>query len=65
MHLVGPYMTTTSYKKREPKITKAKQAQLEADWQERNVRLKGMGLPKETFEQFMEWVYGRGKKAKG
>lgn len=64
MHIVGPYLTTTSYKKRKEKITKAKQADLEQGWRERNVRLKEMGLPKETFEQYMEWVHGRGKKEK-
>lgn len=64
MHLEGPALTTTSYKKRKEKITKAKQEQLERDWRDRNQRLKGMGLPKETFEQFLDWVYGRGKKEK-
>lgn len=64
MHLEGPALTTTSYKKRKEKITKAKQEQLERDWRERNQRLKGMGLSKETFEQFLDWVYGRGKKEK-
>lgn len=64
MHLAGPALTTTSYKKRPEKITKAKQAELEQGWRERNQRLKQMGLPKETFEQYKEWVYGRGKKTK-
>lgn len=64
MHLEGPALTTTSYKKRREKITKAKQEQLERDWRDRNQRLKSIGLPKETFEQFLDWVYGRGKKTK-
>ena len=64
MHLVGPYLTTTSYKKRKVKITKAKQIVLESDWRDRNQRLKQMGLPKETFEQFLEWVHGKGRKTK-
>ena len=64
MHIESPALTTTSYKKRKEKITKAKQAQLESDWRDRNQRLKGMGLPKETFDQFIDWVYGRGKKEK-
>jgi hypothetical protein len=46
------------------KITKSKQLELERGWRERNVRLKEIHLPKETFEQYMEWVYGRGKKEK-
>jgi len=65
MHLCGPGLTTTSYKKRKQKVTKAQQEELERGWRERNQRLKEMRLPKETFEQYMEWVYGRGKKAKG
>ena len=62
MHIEGPWLSTTSTKKRQAKLTKAKQAELEVSWRERNVRLKEMGLPKETFEQHLEWVYGRGKK---
>jgi hypothetical protein len=65
MHLCGPALTTTSYKKRKQKVTKAQQEELERGWRERNVRLKQMGLSKETFEQYMEWVYGKGKKTKG
>ena len=64
MHLCGPGLTTTSYKKRKQKVTKAQQEDLERGWRERNVRLKQMGLVKETFEQYLEWVYGKGKKEK-
>jgi hypothetical protein len=64
MHLVGPYLSTTSIKKRVEKITKAKQQELEQGWRERNQRLKEMRLPKESFDQYLEWVYGRGKKTK-
>ena len=64
MHLVGPYLSTTSTKKRTEKLTKAKQQELEQGWRERNQRLKEMRLPKETFDQYLEWVYGRGKKTK-
>lgn len=65
MHLCGPGLTTTSYKKRKEKITKAQQEELERGWRARNQRLKEMKLPKETFEQYLEWVYGKGKKEKG
>lgn len=65
MHLCGPELTTTLYKKRKVKITKSQQQELERGWRERNQRLKEMRLPKETFEQYMEWVYGKGKKEKG
>lgn len=64
MHLARG-LTTTSTKKRETKITKAQQEEFERGWRERNIRLKKINLPKETFEQYMEFVYGKGKKAKG
>jgi len=57
-------LTTTSTKKRKVKLTKAQQAELELGWKDRNKRLKEMGLPKETLEQYTEWVYGKGKKEK-
>jgi len=65
MHLCGPGLTTTSYKKRKVKVTKSQQEELERGWRDRNQRLREMKLPKETFEQYLEWVYGKGKKAKG
>lgn len=64
MHIEGPWLSTTATKKRAEKLTKAKQEELERSWRERNVRLKEMHLPKESFEQFLEWIYGRGKKTK-
>lgn len=64
MHLARG-LTTTSTKKRTEKITKAKQQELESGWRDRNVRLREINLPKETFEQYLEWVYGNGKKTKG
>src|ERR1017187_8642842 len=64
MGLVGPWLSTTSTKKRAEKITKAKQEEFERGWRDRNQRLKEMHLPKETFEQYMEFVYGRSKKEK-
>ncbi len=64
MHLCGPALTTTSYKKRVEKITKSKQEEFERGWRDRNQRLKDMHLPKETFEQYMEFVYGHSKKKK-
>jgi len=63
MHLARG-LTTTSTRKRKTKITKSQQADLERGWRDRNVRLKEMHLPKETFEQYLEWVYGKGTKTK-
>jgi hypothetical protein len=59
MHLVGPWLSTTSSKKKTEKITKKKQEEFERGWKERNVRLKEMHLPKETFEQYMDWIHGK------
>lgn len=64
MHLAGPGLTTTSHKKRTTRLTKAQQAELQQGWRERNQRLKQMQMPKETFEQYMDWVHGRVKKSK-
>ncbi len=63
MHLARG-LTTTSTKKRKVKITKAMQAEFERGWRDRNQRLKEMHLPKETFEQYMEWLHGTGGKNK-
>lgn len=65
MGMVGPHLNTTSTKKRQAKVTKAEQGELEQRWRDRNQTLKEMHLPKETFEQFKDFIYGRGKKAKG
>ena len=44
MHLVGPYMTTTNYKKKKQKLrTKAQQAQFEQSHREYNKSMKRMG----------------------
>jgi len=49
---------------RNQKITKAKQLEFETRWKERNKFLKSIGLGKETFEQYMEWLHGKGRKEK-
>jgi len=64
MHLERPYLNTISTKKRTKTITKAQQAEFEQGWRDRNKRLKEIGLPKETFEDYMDWLHGRGKKDK-
>jgi hypothetical protein len=64
MHLCGPELTTTSTKKRKEKLTKFQQEELERNWRDRNQWLKKEGLPTQTYEQFLEWVYGKGKKQK-
>lgn len=62
MGLVGPWLSNTVTKKRTEKLTKAKQQELETGWKDRNKFLKELNLPKQTFEQYTEWLYGKGKK---
>lgn len=62
MGLVGPWLSTTATKKRTQKLTKAKQQELETGWKDRNKFLRELNLPKQTFEQYLEWVHGKGKK---
>jgi hypothetical protein len=52
-------LTTTSTKKRETKLTKAKLIEFEGRWKERNKMLKSMGLPKETFDEFLAFIHGK------
>lgn len=61
-HLEGPWLSTTSTKKRTEKLTKARQEELERDWRSRNKWLIDLKLPKQTFEQYLDWLYGRGEK---
>lgn len=64
MHLVGPYLTTTNYRKRKTKPTKRQQEQWQLDWQERNRQLKRQGLPKISYEQYLDELHGRVAKVK-
>ena len=58
-HLMSPAYTTTNYKKREKKPTKAKLEQWQLMWQDRNRQLKRQGLPKMTFEAYVDELHGR------
>jgi len=58
-HLMSPAYTTTNYKKREKKPTKAKLEQWQLMWQDRNRQLKRQGLPKMTFEAYVDELNGR------
>jgi len=46
------------------KLTKSQLADFDIRWKQRNKMLKQIGLKTETFEQFLEFVFGRGKKEK-
>jgi hypothetical protein len=59
MHLVGPYLTTTSYKKRHTKMTKAKQAEFEQRWRDYNKWAKRNSLPKMTMDEYIDYCSGK------
>lgn len=62
MHLVGPYLTTTNYKKRKIKMTKAMQAGLELRWREHNKFLKSIRLSPVSLDEFMDYINGKRSK---
>jgi hypothetical protein len=63
MHLVGPYMTTTSYKKcKHRKLTDAQYKQLEQDWRSHNKRMRKMNCHSAQFDTLDDYVaYTRGE----
>jgi len=62
MHLVGPYMTTTNYKKRKKKqLTQNQLDKLQIEWRQYNKRMRKQNmhsLQYETFEDYMAYVQG-------
>lgn len=62
MHLVGPYMTTTNYKKRKAKkLTTNQSLKLEQDWRAYNKRMRKIGCHSaqfDTLEQYRSYVRG-------
>lgn len=58
MHLVGPYLTTTNYKKRKIKVTQRQHEAWQLEWMERNRQLKRQGQAKISFEQFVDEKHG-------
>jgi len=68
MSLVGPYMTTTNYKKRKAKkLTPNKLEALRADWRKYNkdMRRKNMhSLQWEDFDDYVAYVQGNPPKRK-
>ena len=63
MHLVGPWLTTTNYKKRQKKLTKAEQAALDTSWKKWNKWAKQNRLPTMTWEEYLDYTYGKVKKS--
>lgn len=61
MHLVGPYLTTTSYKKRKMKLTKTALANYELEHKDYNRRMKQAGRHDEQLSLDDYIDYRRGK----
>ena len=63
MHLVGPYMTTTNYKKRKKKqLTQAQEDKLRLDWRQHNKRMRKINCHSAQFEKFEDYLaYTRGE----
>lgn len=64
MHLVGPYLTTTNYRKRKSKVTQAQMNRWTEGYKERCKLNKRLGLPKQTFEEYVDMLHGRVKRDK-
>jgi hypothetical protein len=66
MHLVGPYMTTTNYKKRKAKKYTANQLEaLRVEWRQYNKRMRRQNmhdLQYDTFEDYLAYVQGNPPK---
>ena len=62
MHLVGPYLTTTNYRKPKVKMTKAKLAALAQGHKDHNKFLKSLRLAPITYDEYVDYVHGRSKK---
>jgi hypothetical protein len=62
MHLVGPYMTTTNYKKRNKKQLSSKRLEeLRVEWRQYNKRMRRANChyaQYDTFEDYLAYVQG-------
>lgn len=63
MHLVGPFMTTTNYKKRkQKKLTENQRARLEQEWRAYNKRMRQTNSHSAQFDTLDEYIaYTRGQ----
>jgi len=65
MHLVGPYLTTTNYKKRkQKKLTNNQKVKLEAEWRAYNKRMRQQNCHSaqfETFDLYLSYLRGEHK----
>ena len=58
MHLVGPYLTTTNYRKRKSKVTQSQMNRWMDGWREKCKQNKRLGLAKPTFEEYVDFFNG-------
>ena len=68
MHLVGPYMTTTNYKKRKKKqLSQKRLEELQIEWRQYNKRMRKSNmhsLQYDTFDDYLAYVSGNPPKRK-
>lgn len=64
MHLVGPYLTTTNYRKRKTKVTQAQMNRWMEGHKEKNKQNKRLGLPPISFDDYVDLLHGRVKREK-
>ena len=63
MHLVGPYMTTTNYKKRkQKKLTQKRLEELRVEWRQYNKRMRQQNCHSAQFDTLEDYIaYTQGK----
>lgn len=61
---MGPYLTTTNYKKRKTKMTKARVLQLEADHKSHNKFLKSIKLAPISYDEYVDYVHGKAPRTR-
>lgn len=64
MHLVGPQLTTTNYRKRKEKITKADLTRWQEEWRLKCKQYKRLGIARPTFDEYVDSIFGRVKQQK-
>jgi hypothetical protein len=64
MHLLGPHITTTNYRKRKNKLTQGKMDMYVSEYVERCKRDKRFRLPTVSFDEFVSEMRGGRKKQK-
>jgi hypothetical protein len=49
-------------RKKPGRVTKVQHEEFVRSWHQRNKEFKAAGIPTDTFEQYMEWLHGKGKE---